>query len=146
MEADSINVEKYVKEIAALVIDLLKASGRIFEQEHLRMINMASAINLGGSGGARGIKVTAKEIMEHKVMMNLHMVNVDTSLFRQWHQRFITTLSQVERTREEIIKQLVRGTDLGRVLDKVVENLKTIAGRSSREFPEMSGSSCWTKR
>ena len=43
VEADSINVEKYVKEIAALVADLTKASGRMFEQEHLRMINMVSA-------------------------------------------------------------------------------------------------------
>ena len=49
MEADSINVEKYVKEIVALVIDVVKASGRMFEQEHLRMINMVSAINPRGS-------------------------------------------------------------------------------------------------
>ncbi len=48
VEADSINVEKYVKESAALVIDLVKPSGRMFEQEHLRMINMVSAINPGG--------------------------------------------------------------------------------------------------
>ena len=31
VEAGSINVEKYVKEIAALVADLTKAAGRMFE-------------------------------------------------------------------------------------------------------------------
>ncbi len=33
-EADSVNVEKYAKEIAALMADLTKATGRMFEQEH----------------------------------------------------------------------------------------------------------------
>ncbi len=51
VEAVSVNVEKYVKEIAVLVGGLTKATGRMFEQEHLRMINMVSAINTGGSGG-----------------------------------------------------------------------------------------------
>ncbi len=32
------NVDEHVREIAALVIDLVKASGRMFEQEHLKLI------------------------------------------------------------------------------------------------------------
>ncbi len=44
-------MEKYVKEIAALVADLTKAAGKMLEQERLRMINMVSAINPGGLGG-----------------------------------------------------------------------------------------------
>ncbi len=67
VEAESINVEKYVKEIPDLMADLTKATGRMFEQEHFTMINMVSAVNTGGSG--------AKGIMEHKVIMNLRMVN-----------------------------------------------------------------------
>ncbi len=47
VEADSINVEKYVKEIAALLADLTKATGRMFEEEHLRMINMVTSIHTG---------------------------------------------------------------------------------------------------
>ncbi len=47
VEADSINVEKYVKEIAALLADLTMATGRMFEVEHLRMINTVS-IHTGG--------------------------------------------------------------------------------------------------
>ncbi len=49
VEGDSINVEKYVKEIASLVFDLTKAAGRMFEQDHLSMTNMVSAINPGCS-------------------------------------------------------------------------------------------------
>ncbi len=34
-ETDSINVDTYVKNLAALTADLTKAPGRMFEQEHL---------------------------------------------------------------------------------------------------------------
>ncbi len=61
----------YVTEIAILVYDLTKAAGRRFEQEHLRMIHMVSAINPGGSGGQGGNRFTAKGIMERKVVENL---------------------------------------------------------------------------
>ncbi len=63
------------------MIDLTKAAGGMFEQEHLRMINMVWAINPGGNGGNRFI---AKGIMEHKVIMNLRTVNGNKFLFRQW--------------------------------------------------------------
>ncbi len=82
---------------------------------------------------------------EHKVNMNLRMVNGDKTLFRHWHQRFIIALGQVGGVHEEIIQQLVRETDLGRELDKVVEK-GTITGRSLGEFQEMCGTFCWTKR
>ncbi len=48
VEGDSVNVEKYIKEIVIMAHDLTKAAGRMFEQEHLRMISMVSAINPGG--------------------------------------------------------------------------------------------------
>ena len=50
VEADSVNVEKYFKELAALMADLAKAAGRMCEQESMRMINMATALHLGGVG------------------------------------------------------------------------------------------------
>ena len=136
VEAVSINVEKYVKEIAALVADLTKAAGRMFEQEDLRMINMVSAINPGGSGGQGGNRFTAKGSLERKVIMNLRMVNDDKFLFRQWHRMFITALGQVEGAHEEIIQLLARETDTGRELDKVVENLQSHYGE---EFNNVSG-------
>ena len=46
------------------------------------------------------------------------------SLFRQWHQRFITALGQVGGAHEEIIQQLVKETDLGKELDKINKHLK----------------------
>ena len=121
-------MEKYVKEIAALVADLTKAAGRMFEQEHFRMINMVSAISPGGLGGKGGNRFTAKRVMEHKVIINLRMVNGDKSLFRQGHQRFVAALGQVEGAHEEMVQQLVKETDFGNELDKVVENLTSTCG------------------
>ena len=46
--------------------------------------------------------------MERKVIVSFRIVNGDKSLFRQWHQRFITALGQVEGAHEEIIQQLVK--------------------------------------
>ncbi len=37
-----------MKELTNTMIDLTKATGRMFEQDRLRMVSMVSAINLGG--------------------------------------------------------------------------------------------------
>ena len=85
--------------------------------------------------------------MEHKVIMNLRMVNGDKSLFRQWHQRFITALGQVGGAHEEIVRQVVKEMGLGRELDKVVDNFEEQSRRGvSGEFQEMFEMSTWTKR
>ncbi len=54
MKMDSINVERYVKDLASTMIEMTKATGRMFEHEHLRMINMVTAINPGSLGGKGG--------------------------------------------------------------------------------------------
>ncbi len=54
------------------------------------------------------------------------------SLFRQWRQRFIAALGQAEGVHEEIIRQLVRETDLVRESDKVVVNLGDYYGEDLR--------------
>ena len=85
-------------------MDLTKACGRMFEQEHLRFIAMFSATrNSGGGGGGfhRGV-------MEHKVIMNLRAVNGDKSIFRQWHQKSTTALGQIGGAHEEIVPRLVK--------------------------------------
>ena len=50
-EADAINVEKYVKELSKVCWDMFRATGTMFEQEHLRFINVLAAI--GGNGSER---------------------------------------------------------------------------------------------
>ncbi len=100
VETDSINTEKYVKELCKVCWDMFRASGAMLEQEHLRFINMFTAAGSGGNGG--GYRYP-KAIMEHKVVMSLRMVSGDDLLFRQRHQRFVTELGQVESTREEIL-------------------------------------------
>ena len=79
MEGDSINVEKYVKELSVVTMDLTKACGGMFEQEHFRFTAMFSATrsSAGGGGGFH------KGAMEHKDIMNLRAVNGDKSSFRQ---------------------------------------------------------------
>ncbi len=135
VEADSINVEKYFKELAISMIDMTKARGRMFEQEPLRMINMVSAINTSGLGGGGWAGFT-KGAMEHKVIMNLRMVKGDKFLFRPWHQRFVTAVGQVDGAHQEIIQHLARETDLGKELDRAVEDLRVTHGG---EYTRVSG-------
>ncbi len=45
--------ERYVKELASLLVAVIQATRKMSEEEHLRMINMVSAMNTGGSGGGR---------------------------------------------------------------------------------------------
>ncbi len=47
VEADSINVENWVRVLTSTMHDLTKGIGRMLEQEHPRMINMVAAINPG---------------------------------------------------------------------------------------------------
>ncbi len=66
-EADSINVERYVKELSLLTMDRTRPCGIMFEHKHIRFIAMFSTTkNSGGGGGGfhRGV-------MEHRVIMNL---------------------------------------------------------------------------
>jgi hypothetical protein len=79
VEADSINLEKYLKELAMVTMDVTKACGRMFEQEHLRFIAMFSATRTSGGGGGG----CHKAVMEHKVITNLRAASGDKSLFRQ---------------------------------------------------------------
>ncbi len=75
---DSINVERYRKELAVVTVDFTKACGRMFEQENFRYIAMFSATRIsGGVGGGGGFH---RGIMQHKVITNLRADNGDKSL------------------------------------------------------------------
>ncbi len=52
--------------------------------------------------------------------MNLRVVNVDRSLFRQLHQKLTTAFGQVGGVHEEIVHRLVKEIDLGKRLEKDV--------------------------
>ncbi len=93
VESNVMNAEKYIKELAAGCKDMFRATGTIFEQEHVRFISMVTAVGGPGAGGG-GPRYT-KGIMEHKVIQNLKAVNGDMSLFRQRRQKFTTALGQV---------------------------------------------------
>ena len=71
VEADSISVKRYVKELSVVTMDFTQACGRVFEQEHLRFIAILSATRNNGGGG-EGFH---RDDTEHKVIMNLTAVN-----------------------------------------------------------------------
>ena len=48
---DQLNVEKYIKELSDVCTEMFRATGCMFEQEHLRFINMITAVGSGGTGG-----------------------------------------------------------------------------------------------
>ncbi len=56
MQVDAINVERYVKEMSKVCWDMFRATGAIFEQEHLRFTSMitAAGCNGGGTSGTHG--------------------------------------------------------------------------------------------
>ena len=108
---DQLNTERYVKELTDVVQEMFMPSRSVFEQEHLRFINMFAAIRVGGKGGGHRYENT---IMEHNVIQYLRAVIGDKSLFRQWHQKFTTALGQVIGVHEEIVQRMVKEIDLGR--------------------------------
>ncbi len=66
--ADQLNIEKHVKELTDVVREMFMASGSMFEQEHLRFINLFAATGGGGHGG--GVRFP-KAVMEHKIIQYL---------------------------------------------------------------------------
>ena len=90
--------------------EMFKATGGMFEQEHLRFILMITASRSGGRSGG-GLH---KTIMEHKVIQNLRAMSGDKYLCRQWYQKFTTALGQVGGVHDQIVHRLVKDVDLGR--------------------------------
>ncbi len=68
VEHDAVNSEKYIKELSKVCWDMSRATGAMFEQEHLRFINMFTAAGGGGNGG--GYR-HPKAVMENKVIQTL---------------------------------------------------------------------------
>ncbi len=68
VESDSINLETNVKELSKVCRDMFRATGAMFEQEHLSFINMFAATGSGCHGGGHRFN---KGIMEHKIINNL---------------------------------------------------------------------------
>ena len=48
VEHDAVNSEKYIKELSKVCWEMFRATGAMFEQEHLRFINMFTAAGSKG--------------------------------------------------------------------------------------------------
>ena len=75
VEADQLNIEKYVKELTDVVREMFMSTGSMFQQEGLRILSTL-AMQGGGGYGANG--GPQKTIMEHKVIQYLRAVNGDS--------------------------------------------------------------------
>ncbi len=111
VEHDATNVEKYVKRMAAINMGTFRASGARFELEHLKFLSMFAATGFNESSraalGATGAWLQ-KGIIEHKVIQNLKDVKGDKGFFRQWRQKFVTAIGQVNGDCEAIIHTWVK--------------------------------------
>ncbi len=75
VEGYPLRVKKCVQELTNVCMEMLRAAGAMFEQEHLRFISMIIAA--GWSGAGRGSFRYPKGTMEHKVVHNLRAVKGD---------------------------------------------------------------------
>ncbi len=93
--ADQLNIERYVNELTYVVREMFMASGSMFQQEHLRFINVFAATGGGGHGG--GVRFP-KATMQHKVIQLLRAVNGDKSLFKHASQIYHCVGASQQRT------------------------------------------------
>ena len=115
-----------------MLVDAALANGKMFEEEHMRMINIVTSMHPGAVGG--GIRFP-KGIMEHKVIQNLRALSGNKGLLRQWHQEFTTALGQVMTKCGEIVHRLAREIDLGKDMENI---LSTLARDHGLVFEEAS--------
>ena len=81
----------------------------------MQVVNSMSRSSGQNPGGNR------KGIMEFKVIQNLKAVTGDKTGFRQWHQKFMSALGQVNSRYEELMKNLITKIDLDKDLTTVID-------------------------
>ncbi len=69
---DQLSVDKYVRKLTNVVRERFLSTGSMFQQEHMRFVNLLAATGGGGYGGSSR---SPKAIMEHKVTQCLIAVN-----------------------------------------------------------------------
>ena len=81
VEADQLNIEKYVKELTEVVREMFLSTGSMFQQEYMRFANWSAVTGGGGYGaGGGGGNRPPKAITEYKIIQYLRAVNGDKSL------------------------------------------------------------------
>ena len=111
--------------------DVAVMLGRVLQSEQARVAQVVSSMSgLSGqnSGGGR------KGIMEFKVIQNLKSVTGDKSGFRQWHQKFMSAIGQVNTDYEKLMQIVVREVDLGKDLAVVLEQGSSTAPQLWQEL------------
>ncbi len=109
------------------------------------MINMVSAIHVGGFGGSGGIIRFTRGALEHKVIQNQRAASGDKGLFRQWHQKFTTALAQVMEEYEEIVHKLAREIHLGKDIETSLGALGRERGATLGEASQDIWEVCFDK-
>ena len=124
---DSMNTERYVQEGFVAIRNSISAIGILFETEQIRIaqgVQAAGGVQPAPVGGSS----KPRSIMEYKVVHNLKAVTGYKTTFRQWHQKFLSALGQVDYVYETGIQSTVKEIDIGKDVEIVLKEGSDLMG------------------
>merc|ERR1712115_685310 len=101
----------YLEEGASRMVTRIEA----LENDEERMTKLIEAIKTGGSGN-RG---STKPVSEYKALQNLKPFTGDRSKFREWNDKLVNALAQVQPHYRDAIKNLNKKLD---TLEGIISN------------------------
>ena len=99
----TVNRNTYLEEGATRLVTRIEA----LENDEERMTKLIEAIKAGGSGN-RG---STKPVSEYKALQNLKPFTGDRSKFREWNDKLVNALAQVQPQYRDAIKNLNKKLD-----------------------------------
>jgi hypothetical protein len=121
-DVNSLSTDAAVRTLAEYVKNRVGAVGRIFEDEENRFMETMSKSHVSAPPGLG--YATKRNIMEFKVIQGLKIMSGDKGSFRQWHQKVLSAVGQVEAGYERLLQELAQEVDLGRNVDKILEEME----------------------
>ena len=101
-----------IKSISEMELTVIKDALKKVEND-IRL----TAANIGTTTGAMTMGQSwsggkwSKSAMEHKAIMNLKELGNDKAGFRQWHDKFVNALAQVNREYRVALQEIVNGIE-----------------------------------
>ena len=123
-EADSRDTDEVLKDALKEICAAIRRIGFALDTEHLRIDSrVLHGLSQENLGSPPGLGPRNKSIMEYKVIQGLAKVSSDKSIFRQWHQKFMSAIGQVNGRYSIMIEEMVKLIDLGKSIDKVLDEM-----------------------
>ena len=133
MDKPDVDADEVVKTSLVTIREVFTAIGMNIEGEYARIVKLIDD-KVANSTGYVG--KSAKGIMEYKVMQHLKVVTGDKGMFRQWHMKLMSAISQVKKEYGVMLEDLVKHIDLGKPVDKVLDELELKYGAYWYEVSE----------